>query len=255
MITEAFVDFCNSYLNNYNLWVNTFKGKLLLEEKNPNHVKFMIDIKYAVTKKEMIMRAIEYYYHDQTTIDQLKDFLSDDDDVYNYFMLKDKKGAWYTNKIYTMLKKVETIRISILSKWNFVLPLFFKGSIDGLEILSGLQFENINGELTDDGIKLAYDAIEKLEKEIFIFDEHLWMILTTNKLLFEDLLCEFHILWRLFENSNYEFEKFIYIMSIYPFDLTEPFVEIEMSQYIDSNLPYSMFQKQIITSIKMKNEK
>lgn len=234
---DLFVKFVDSFIRFQDRWVDVFGGKLKIDEWYNAKIQMVRDITAGLSPISKLSVAASYLLRDE------KGFTKMYEKVYN---LKEKHfrsedlleimSPYLAAKILLTLKY--EARLHTYNKWS-VHKFFGKGSLDGLYLITGrheahLTFHHFHQQF--------YDRVKSHRIIRDFAYQHLFV---------EDLLCEFHMFYRLFEHMG--FENYNETLSNIINGINNGnILSVELSQYQDSELPYDEFQKQRVLSMTTK---
>lgn len=233
---DLFIKFSESFVKHQNRWNKAFDYKLKIDELDNTKISDIRKFSNVYSTKSKLRLAIDVLFHDDKLI---KDYHMGVDLIIQMHikwividMLKFME-PYKVGKVLTALK-TDPLFYEIYTDQYVIPRLFGKGSADGLYIITG-KTDHI------EEFKWFYAA---LMKELKQRDSILYKIFKDDILLLEDFLCEFHMFYRLFEN-------FSMIVPETVIDLIneDKKIHVELSEYVDSDLPYDKFQKQRVISV------
>jgi len=238
---ELFYDFCKSFITYQDRWIQLFNRRLTLIDDFIQVKHIRSQISSMTSLHDMILYTLKHEYESgeikdiHITDEIIKSLyhIEEDPIILKHFLLTYFQ-PYTVNRIFADLKYEKRIYNTITTHLYSIKDLLGSGSKDGLHII----FDSSN---------ISYqDSLYILNKEFSLYDStFLKDLIKGDYLLFEDLLCEFHKFYRLFE-PNYTDMTPKTVIRLINEDLIDIII---LSPYVQSDLPYEQFQKQYIQYI------
>ena len=233
---ELFILFAESFTAYQERWTKLFNGKLKLDELTNSRMRIVDKFSNVYSIKTKMKMAMDIMFYDH---DDIIEYHNNYDRILRTDLIGVMDGMlefmdpYLVGKIMTSLKSDPTFAGIWIDRYMMSL-LFGKGSTDGFYLIMGNEEVMINF----DGF--YNDLMDRLQE----YSSSLYRMFANDILLLEDYLCEFHMFYRLFENMHLvSHDDFIRMMNRNAVD------EVELSEYVDSPLPYNEFQKQRIMKV------
>lgn len=242
--TDLFIKFSNSFIEHQERWMRVFNNKLKVDEwSNPKIIKIRNNASLYSMKEKFIYATSILFPTNEVKFNMLVFLLHDDE---HEGRIIDKILSIYSpyeaGKLLTALKP-SLSRSTLLSDY-IALKIMGSGGKDGLEIIKRDYLQN--KDLMN--ITVFQSLVKSIQKEQ---GTKLSQIISKDRLFLEDLLCEFHMFFRLFL-PGYDEMTPEQVIDLINDDLIDYVV---LSEYTHSDESYDDFQKQYIVKIKIKENK
>lgn len=242
--TELFMKFSESFIKKQKEWRRVFNDKLKVDEwSNPRIRKIRNNSSLYTIKEKFIYATLILFPTNEVKFNMLVFLLHDDE---NEKEIIDKILSIYNpyeaGKLLTSLKP--SLQYTTITSDYIALKIMGLGGKDGLELIRRDYPDK--KEMGD--LYFFNKLFQGIEKKKF---PQLFEYTNKDKLFLEDLLCEFHMFYRLFlpGYDDKTPEEVIDLIDNNQIDY------IVLSNYIPSDETYDDFQKQYILKIKLKEEK
>jgi len=239
---ELFISFAESFTVHQGRWNKLFDGKLKIDELTNERVNLIRRLSSIYPARTKVRLAMDILFHDDPKFNTYVYHMNhmgftDVPSIISHML--NWMEPYKVGKIFTSLK-TDPIFADVYTNDTIIPQLFGPGSADGIYIITRKT----------NHIEEYPSFLNQLMSKLKAINSILYQIFRVDHLLLEDYLCEFHMFYRLFGDKMPEHSPEVIIEMID----RDKIYYIELSEYIDSELPYDKHQKQYIRCMKIRRE-
>lgn len=252
MRIKEFLVFANDLIMNPEKWHRITNKRIQIDELHNEKINHIRDFAKEQLNEDLdtMIRYSLITLFDYDVSQMMRDKNSDsDENIIKYYVGK-VKDPYIIGKVIMTLRRIE--RFKHINTIENVSLSMGKGSKDGLSLLSG--FSNESYDMFSDirrNKMFENTYITILELSACPAYNELNAAIQGDPALFEDLLCEYHMFYRLLKPSHVNLN----VEEVLKLVVKDKIHSFEMSEYINSDLSYDEFQKQCITKINYVGDK